>query len=80
MNQYLGRRLLVSVGDNDAPRQTCVMNISPNKRYVLLGGITCNDEQIGWAAVVDVRVLDDLGPADWTESMMAALAAAMHKS
>ena len=62
--EFLDKRVLVAIGDNDAPRQTCVNAISPNKIYVHLIGDSCFDEVIGWVRLSDCKFLDVIGPAN----------------
>lgn len=61
LTQLVGRRVLVTVGLNDAPRETAVDMISPNGRYVRLLSGACTAESIGWVPLVDVVLLDVLG-------------------
>lgn len=61
MHQYLNKRVLVTIGDNDAVRQSSVTAISPNGKYVLLDSDWRADEAIGWTRVEAVSVLDVIG-------------------
>lgn len=64
MREYLGKRILIQVGDNDTPRMSCVHLISPNGLYVRFYGDGPLDEAIGWLPVSAVKVLDVIQPAD----------------
>lgn len=68
MKAYAGKRVIVTIGDNDTPRQTTVRAISPNGCYCLLDGPLCSDSVIGWIKCDSVRVLDVLGNVVETES------------
>ena len=60
MRDMIGRRVLVSIGSNDAVRQTCIEAVSPNGLYVKLGGDRPDEESIGWVVLAGVTVLDTL--------------------
>ena len=51
-----GKRVLVTIGDNDALRQTIVSAISPYKNFCYLDGPGPTDEVIGWVKCADVHV------------------------
>ena len=60
MRDMIGRRVLVSIGSNDAVRRTCIEAVSPNGLYVKLGGDRPDEEAIGWVVLAGVTVLDTL--------------------
>ena len=61
MRHYFGKRILFTLGGNDAIRTSCVQMISPNGLFVRLDGGSQIDEVIGWHRVDDVTILDVLG-------------------
>lgn len=64
VQDLLGWRVLVTIGDNDAIRETCIRGISPNGRYVHLASDGASAEWIGWHKVEDVSILDAIAPND----------------
>jgi hypothetical protein len=58
MIEYLGKTVLVSIGKNDAARQSIVSSISPNGLYVLFASHKTMHEYLGWALISDVKILD----------------------
>jgi len=56
----VGKRVLCRVGENDAIRQAGVEAISPNGRFVRLGGPRIADDQIGWVMIHTVEIVDVL--------------------
>ena len=68
MKQYLNKRVLLTIGDNDAPIQTCVLMISPNGLYVNLDGDQADDNYTGWVKCSLCKVLDVIGPENEKKS------------
>lgn len=56
-----GKRIICTVGDNDALVETTVERVSPNGKYVFLGGQLCYDQIIGWVDATSVVVVDVIG-------------------
>lgn len=70
MNEYIGKRILITLGDNDAPQMTSVVSISPNCKYVYLSDYSAQAVCFGWTPIADVKVLDVLGGDDETMTVM----------
>lgn len=60
MNEYLGKTILFTLGDNDALRQSMVQDISPNGLYVYLSSDRTKDEHIGWQPISQITIKDVL--------------------
>lgn len=58
MIKYLGKNVLVTIGDTDAVRQTRFAAISPNAKFCCLDGVKTIDESIGWIRCSEVAVVD----------------------
>ena len=70
MNELLGLRVLITLGDNDAPQMTSVRAISPNGKYALLDDYCSTGQAFGWQPISGFKVLDTLGPEGETESSL----------
>jgi hypothetical protein len=58
LDQLINMRVLVTVGDNDKPKMTCVKAISPNGLYVFLDDVLSGSQSFSWRKIADVKVLD----------------------
>jgi hypothetical protein len=70
MKQHLGLRVLITLGDNDAPQMTCVRAISPNGKYALLDDYAARGQVFGWQPISGFQVVDVLGPQEETEASL----------
>lgn len=78
MKQYIGKRVLVTVGGNDAPQMTCVVALSPNGQYALLEDSHCLGQTFGWTALSDIKILDVLGDSSESASNLYSRLYSMH--
>ena len=70
MNELLGLRVLITLGDNDAPQMTSVRAISPNGKYALLDDYCTRGQSFGWQPIGEFKVLDTLGQEEETEASL----------
>ena len=57
MYKYLGKNLLVTIGDNDFVRKARMVNISPNGKYCHLDSLISEGECLGWQLIGNVTVI-----------------------
>ena len=62
VNDYIGWRVLVTIGDNDAIRETAISRLSPNGKYVCLDSFY--KEVIGWVPIDQVKIIDPIASCD----------------
>jgi len=62
VSDYIGWRVLVTIGDNDAIRETAISRISPNGKYVCLESFY--KEVIGWVPIEHVCIVDAIAQGD----------------
>jgi hypothetical protein len=68
MKQFLGKRVLITVGNNDAVRQTCLQMLSPNGLYGYFSSDFAWDEHLGWLNLDHVEFHDVIGDQQETRA------------